>query len=125
MEVGRDITLDQLRERHDAVVVSAGCMYPVAMNIPGEELDGVIYGVDFLKRANLGEEQWVGEHAVIVGGGYTAMDCSRTSLRHGAANVAIVDGLKRVGERAHIRLWINRARQTMPGEAPHRLRGPA
>ena len=90
IEVGRDITLDQLRERHDAVVVSAGCMYPVAMNIPGEELDGVIYGVDFLKRANLGEEQWVGDHAVIVGGGYTAMDSARTALRIGAKTSTIV-----------------------------------
>jgi NADPH-dependent glutamate synthase beta subunit-like oxidoreductase/ferredoxin len=84
VEVGRDITLEQLRDRHDAVVVSTGCMYPVAMNVPGEELDGVIYGVDFLKRANLGEEQWVGDHVVIVGGGYTAMDSSRTALRLGA-----------------------------------------
>jgi NADPH-dependent glutamate synthase beta subunit-like oxidoreductase len=90
VEVGRDITLDQLREKHDAVVVSAGCMYPVAMNIPGEELDGVIYGVDFLKRANLGQEQWVGEHAVIVGGGYTAMDSARTALRIGAKTSTIV-----------------------------------
>ncbi|HEY8921873.1 MAG TPA: FAD-dependent oxidoreductase, partial [Candidatus Limnocylindria bacterium] len=90
VEIGRDITLDQLRERHDAIVVSAGCMYPVAMNIPGEELNGVIYGVDFLKRANLGEEQWVGEHAVIVGGGYTAMDSARTALRIGAKTSTIV-----------------------------------
>lgn len=90
VEVGRDITLDQLREKHDAVVVSTGCMYPVAMNIPGEELDGVIYGVDFLKRANLGEEQWVGEHVVVVGGGYTAMDSSRTALRIGAKTSTIV-----------------------------------
>jgi len=84
VEVGRDITVDQLRERHDAAVIAAGCMYPVAMNVPGEELDGVIYGVDFLKKANLGEEQWVGDHVVIVGGGYTAMDSSRTALRLGA-----------------------------------------
>lgn len=90
VEVGRDITLDQLRERHDALVVSAGCMYPVAMNVPGEELDGVIYGVDFLKRANLGQEQWVGEHVVVVGGGYTAMDSSRTALRIGAKTSTIV-----------------------------------
>ena len=90
VEIGRDVTLDQLRERHDAVVVSAGCMYPVAMNVPGEELDGVIYGVDFLKRANLGEEQWVGEHVVVVGGGYTAMDSSRTALRLGAKTSTIL-----------------------------------
>jgi NADPH-dependent glutamate synthase beta subunit-like oxidoreductase/ferredoxin len=84
VEVGRDITVDQLGERHDAVVLAAGCMYPVAMNVPGEELDGVIYGVDFLKRANLGQKQWVGDHVVVVGGGYTAMDSSRTALRLGA-----------------------------------------
>jgi NADPH-dependent glutamate synthase beta subunit-like oxidoreductase/ferredoxin len=90
VEIGRDITIDQLKERHDAVVVATGCMYPVAMNVPGEELDGVIYGVDFLKRANLGEEQWVGDHVVIVGGGYTAMDSSRTALRLGAKTSTIV-----------------------------------
>ena len=90
VEIGRDITLDQLKERHDAVVVATGCMYPVAMNVPGEELDGVIYGVDFLKRANLGEEQWVGDHVVVVGGGYTAMDSSRTALRLGAKTSTIV-----------------------------------
>jgi NADPH-dependent glutamate synthase beta subunit-like oxidoreductase/ferredoxin len=89
VEVGRDITMDQLKERHDAVVVSAGCMYPVAMNVPGEELEGVIYGVDFLKRANLGQEQWVGHNVVVVGGGYTAMDSSRTALRLGAKTSVI------------------------------------
>ena len=90
VEIGRDVTLDQLKERHDAVVVATGCMYAVAMNVPGEELDGVIYGVDFLKRANLGQEQWVGEHVVVVGGGYTAMDSSRTALRLGAKTSTIV-----------------------------------
>ncbi|HET7637019.1 MAG TPA: FAD-dependent oxidoreductase [Candidatus Limnocylindria bacterium] len=90
VEIGRDITLDELRERHDAVVVAAGCMFPVAMNVPGEEADGVIYGVDFLKRANLGQEQWVGEHVVVVGGGYTAMDSARTALRLGAKTSTIV-----------------------------------
>ncbi len=90
VEIGRDVTLDQLKERHDSVVVATGCMYAVAMNVPGEELDGVIYGVDFLKRANLGQEQWVGEHVVVVGGGYTAMDSSRTALRLGAKTSTIV-----------------------------------
>jgi NADPH-dependent glutamate synthase beta subunit-like oxidoreductase/ferredoxin len=90
VEIGRDVTLDALRERHDAVVVATGCMFPVAMNVPGEELDGVIYGVDFLKRANLGQEQWVGEHVVVIGGGYTAMDSSRTALRLGAKTSTII-----------------------------------
>ncbi len=90
VEIGRDITLDELRTRHDAVVVATGCMFPVAMNVPGEELDGVIYGVDFLKRANLGQEQWVGEHVLVIGGGYTAMDSSRTALRLGARTSTIL-----------------------------------
>ncbi|MEJ7753871.1 MAG: FAD-dependent oxidoreductase, partial [Candidatus Limnocylindrales bacterium] len=60
------------------------------MNVPGEELDGVIYGVDFLKRANLGQSQSVGEHVVVIGGGYTAMDSSRTALRLGAKTSTIV-----------------------------------
>ena len=90
VEIGRDVTLEQLRERHDSVVVATGCMYPVAMNVPGEELDGVIYGVDFLKRANLGQPQWVGEHVVVIGGGYTAMDSSRTALRLGAKTSTIL-----------------------------------
>ncbi len=89
VEIGRDITIDQLRERHDAVVVATGCMFPVAMNVPGEEQEGVIYGVDFLKRANLGQQQWVGEHVVVIGGGYTAMDSSRTALRLGARTSTI------------------------------------
>ena len=90
VEVGRDVTLDQLKQRHDAVVVATGCMYPVAMNVPGEELEGVVYGVEFLRRANLGIAQPVGEHVVVVGGGYTAMDSSRTALRLGAKTSTVV-----------------------------------
>ena len=50
---------------------------------------GVQYGVDFMKKANLGQPLEVGNDVVVIGGGYTAMDCSRTSLRHGAENVTI------------------------------------
>ena len=50
----------------------------------------MIYGVDFLKRANLGQPQWVGEHVVIIGGGYTAMDSARTALRLGAKTSTII-----------------------------------
>src|SRR4029079_15903279 len=48
------------------------------------------YGVDFMKKANLGRELYVGKDVVVIGGGYTAMDCSRTSLRPGAGGVSIV-----------------------------------
>ncbi|MET0772279.1 MAG: FAD-dependent oxidoreductase, partial [Candidatus Limnocylindrales bacterium] len=87
--VGRDITFEQLQERFDAIAITAGAMDPVGLDVPGGDLPGVQYGVEFMKKANLGEPLEVGEDVVVVGGGYTAMDCSRTSLRHGARNVTI------------------------------------
>ena len=77
------------RSDFDAVAISAGAMDPVALDVPGADLDGVQYGVDFMKKANLGQPLEVGKDVVVIGGGYTAMDCSRTSLRHGAENVTI------------------------------------
>jgi NADPH-dependent glutamate synthase beta subunit-like oxidoreductase/ferredoxin len=87
--VGRDIGFDELRERFDAIAICAGAMDPVPLDVPGKDLRGIQYGVDFMKAANLGEPLEVGSDVVIIGGGYTAMDCSRTSLRHGATNVTI------------------------------------
>jgi NADPH-dependent glutamate synthase beta subunit-like oxidoreductase/ferredoxin len=88
--IGVDIAFEDLQRTHDAVAITAGAMNAVALDVPGAELEGVQYGVDFMKKANLGEPIEVGKDVVVIGGGYTAMDCSRTSLRHGAENVAIV-----------------------------------
>jgi thioredoxin reductase/ferredoxin len=88
--IGKDITMEELQRDYDAVALTAGAMDPVALDIPGGDLDGVDYGVDFMKKANLGQELYVGKDVVVIGGGYTAMDCSRTSLRHGAERVSIV-----------------------------------
>ena len=87
--IGVDITFDQLQRDFDAIAITAGAMNAVALDVPGGDLDGVDYGVDFMKKANLGQELEVGRDVVVIGGGYTAMDCSRTSLRHGAENVTI------------------------------------
>jgi NADPH-dependent glutamate synthase beta subunit-like oxidoreductase/ferredoxin len=87
--IGADITFDQLRHDFDAVAITAGAMDAVALDVPGGDLQGVEYGVDFMKKANLGQELDPGRDVVVIGGGYTAMDCSRTSLRHGAENVTI------------------------------------
>lgn len=88
--IGVDLAFEDLRSRFDAVAITAGAMNAVALDVPGGDLEGVQYGVDFMKKANLGEPIEVGTDVVVIGGGYTAMDCSRTSLRHGAENVAIV-----------------------------------
>ncbi len=89
-EVGRDITFEQLRADHDAIAITAGAMDPVELDVPGADLEGVAYGVQFMKDANLGKAIPIGDDMVVIGGGYTAMDCSRTSLRHGAKRVSIV-----------------------------------
>jgi NADPH-dependent glutamate synthase beta subunit-like oxidoreductase/ferredoxin len=88
--IGVDLTFEDLQKDVDAVAITAGAMNAVALDVPGGDLEGVQYGVDFMKKANLGEPIEVGKDVVVIGGGYTAMDCSRTSLRHGAENVAIV-----------------------------------
>ncbi|MEA2674132.1 MAG: hypothetical protein QOI92_1324, partial [Chloroflexota bacterium] len=88
--IGKDIPMADLQRDYDAIALTAGAMDPVALDIPGGDLDGVDYGVDFMKKANLGQDLYVGKDVVVIGGGYTAMDCSRTSLRHGAEHVSIV-----------------------------------
>ena len=88
--IGQDITFEQLQRDFDAIAITAGAMDAVALDVPGADLEGVDYGVDFMKKANLGQPLEVGSDVVVIGGGYTAMDCSRTSLRHGAENVSIV-----------------------------------
>jgi formate dehydrogenase (NADP+) beta subunit len=87
--IGVDIPFSDLQRDFDAIAITAGAMNPVYLDLPGADLEGVQYGIDFMKKANLGQELSVGRHVVVIGGGYTAMDCSRTSLRHGAEHVTI------------------------------------
>ena len=87
--IGSDVPFEDLQRDFDAIAITAGAMNAVILDLPGAELDGVQYGVDFMKKANLGQELTVGKDVVVIGGGYTAMDCSRTSLRHGAERVTI------------------------------------
>ncbi len=87
--IGIDIPFENLQRDYDAIAITAGAMNPVYLDVPGADLDGVKYGIDFMKLANLGQELEVGRNVVVIGGGYTAMDCSRTSLRYGAERVTI------------------------------------
>ena len=87
--IGIDIPFADLQRDYDAIAITAGAMNPVYLDVPGADLDGVQYGVDYMKKANLGQPLTVGKDVVVIGGGYTAMDCSRTSLRYGAERVTI------------------------------------
>ena len=92
-ELGKDFTLDDLQNRgFDSVVVAIGCYDTNKLGIPDEDADGVIDGLEYLRTATLGLTYpgHEGSRVVVVGGGFTSMDCSRTSVRQGAAEVTLV-----------------------------------
>ena len=112
--VGRDATLEQLRARHDALLVATGVYAARAIDIPGGDADGVVPALDYLVASNRkgfgdavpafddGRLDAAGKHVVVIGGGDTAMDCVRTAVRQGAASV---------------RCLYRRDRANMPGSA--------
>ncbi len=84
VDVGRDVTLAQLLAENDAVVLAAGTLRPHRPAIPGADLDGVEHGLDFLLQVNERGRRDAGHGTLVIGGGYTAMDCARTAVRLGA-----------------------------------------
>jgi glutamate synthase (NADPH/NADH) small chain len=96
VNVGVDITGDELRERFDAVVVCIGSTIPRDLPVPGRELDGVHFAMEYLEQRNryvAGEFpdgtpiSAAGKHVVIIGGGDTGADCLGNSHREGAASI--------------------------------------
>ena len=98
-EVGRDATLDELRQRHDAVLIATGVYRARAIKAAGVDKNGVVDALAFLtasNRKNFGDAvpafddgrlNAAGKHVVVIGGGDTAMDCVRTAIRQNAASV--------------------------------------
>lgn len=118
VEVGRDISWDQLRRRYDAVVVATGATVPRDLPIPGRELDGVHFAMEYLVQANrvvAGEEiedqiHAEGKHVVILGGGDTGADCIGTAHRHKAASVTTLA----IGQQPPIERMPNQPWPTFP-----------
>jgi len=110
VEVGRDVSAAYLRRSFDAVVLAMGAEQPRALTVPGAELKGVCFAMDFLPQQNrrvAGDPISVfGDHAiyardkhvVVIGGGDTGSDCVGTSIRQGAASVTQLEILPRPPE---------------------------
>ena len=88
--VGQDIAFDQILEEFPAVFLGIGAHAGRGLGVPGEELEGSVDAIDFLRRVALGETVHLGERVLVVGGGNSAMDAARTSIRLGVPEVTVV-----------------------------------
>ncbi|MGE5335423.1 MAG: FAD-dependent oxidoreductase [Nitrososphaerota archaeon] len=88
--IGRDITLDALQQQYNAVLIAVGAQRSQRLRIPGEDLRGVIPATTFLKQFNLEPKTRISGEVAVIGGGSTALDAARSSLRAGASKVRIL-----------------------------------
>lgn len=88
--LGRDFTVESLKGEFDAVFVAVGAWKAARMGCKGEDVAGVLGGIDVLYRVAKGEKTDLGKSVCVVGGGNTAIDAVRTAVRLGAENVTLV-----------------------------------
>jgi glutamate synthase (NADPH) small chain len=120
-EVGADIALGELVAEFDAVAMTAGAEAPRNLDVPGRDLDGIHFAMDFLPQQNKrnagdGEERAApkgsitakGRHVIVIGGGDTGSDCIGTSTRQGAASITQLEILPKPPDRENKALtWPN------------------
>ena len=89
--IGPDFPIKQLKKEADAIVIAAGTLKPNLLTLPGHELPGIRHGLDFLLEANETGTADIGRRVLVIGGGFTAMDCARTAQRLGAQTAELSD----------------------------------
>jgi len=89
-QVGRDISFQDVVEEHDACLIATGAHKSLSLDIPGEDSEGVILGLDFLKGITLEREASLETRVAVIGGGNVAIDAARTAKRLGTPEVQIV-----------------------------------
>ena len=91
VEVGKDITIQQLREQgYKGFFLAIGAQKSAPLGVKGDDLAGVFGGIDFLREVNLGSKPEIGAKAAVIGGGNVAMDVCRTAVRLGADEVYVI-----------------------------------
>ena len=90
VQVGKDITLEELKKNHDAIFLGVGAHGGMKLGVDGEDIPEVMEGIEFLRAISLGKKVNVGKKVAVIGGGNTAIDCARTAKRLGAKEVTIV-----------------------------------
>ncbi len=90
VKIGTDVTLDEIRNAHDATLVAIGAWKSSSMRIAGEDLEGVYGGIDFLRSIALKNPVKIGDRVAVIGGGNTAMDACRSAVRLGAKEVYVI-----------------------------------
>ena len=90
VEVGKDITLDKLRkDGFKAIYLAVGASKGAKVGCPGDDLDGVFTGIDFLREVNLGNKPAIGKAVAVIGGGNVAIDVARAAVRLGAKTTIV------------------------------------
>ncbi|CCU77950.1 Glutamate synthase [NADPH] small chain [Halanaerobium saccharolyticum subsp. saccharolyticum DSM 6643] len=125
-EVGTDVQFESLKEDYDAVFVAVGAHNAVMIPVEGSDLEGVLEGAEFLRKAGLNEEIEIGKKVVVIGGGNVAMDVARTAWRVGAEEIHVACLECRTEMPAHS--WeIEDAEEEgiimHPGWGPHKIDG--
>ena len=91
VEIGKDVTIPQLREQgYKGFYLAIGAQKSAPIGVAGEELDGVFGGVDFMRQVNLGKKPKIGKKCAVIGGGNVAMDVCRSAVRMGAKETYII-----------------------------------